>query len=191
MTLMLLLFTGGCAVFDLKKRRIPNGMILSGGCLFLMIRFGLGIKIGYAGGWGRLEPGMAAALLWGLCEAVKCLFRAGMLLAVLFPLYLFRMMGAGDIKMAAVLFGAAGMRQGGRILLCALAAAGVWSLGLLVRRKLAGARLRYLAFYLCRLSLGGGIEPYYLEARDGKEASFCLAPCLFLGVIGAALMRYL
>ena len=191
MTLMLLLFAGGCAVCDLKKRRIPNGMILSGGWLFLMIRFGLGIKIGYVGGWGRLEPGMAAALLWGLCEAVKCLVYAGMLLAVLFPLYLFRMMGAGDIKMAAVLFGAAGMQQGGRILLCGLAAAGVWSLVLLIRRGIVGQRLAYLAVYLYRFALGGSIKPYYLEARDGKEASFCLAPCLFLGVMGAELIRYL
>lgn len=191
MTWLLLLFAGGCAISDLKKRRIPNGMILSGGWVFLMIWFGLGIKIGYVDGWGRLEPGVAAAILLGLCEVVKCLLRAGMLLIMLFPLYLFRMMGAGDIKMAVVLFGAAGMRQGGRILLCGLAAAGVWSLGLLVWRRLLEVRLRYLAFYLCRFLFGGGIEPYYLEERDGKEASFCMAPFLLLGVMGSELIRHL
>lgn len=47
MTFLLLLFTGCCAFWDLKKRRIPNGMLLLGGLLFLLIRFGLGMKMGY------------------------------------------------------------------------------------------------------------------------------------------------
>lgn len=191
MTLLLLLFTGGCAVWDLKKRRIPNGLILAGGLLFLLIRFGLGVKQEYTAGWGSQPPGIGAALLLGIGEVGGYLFRTGISLCALFPMYLLRMIGAGDIKMAAVLFGAAGMQQGGRILLCGLAVAGVWSLVLLVWRGIAGKRLKYLVFYLYRFALGGSIEPYYLEARDGKEASFCLAPCLFLGVMGAELIRYL
>lgn len=51
LTFLLLLFTGGCAFWDLKKRRIPNGMLLLGGLLFLLIRFGLGMKMGYTAGW--------------------------------------------------------------------------------------------------------------------------------------------
>lgn len=51
MIFLLLLFTGGCAFWDLKKRRIPNGMLLLGGLLFLLIRFGLGMKMGYTAGW--------------------------------------------------------------------------------------------------------------------------------------------
>lgn len=60
MTFLLLLFTGGCAFWDLKKRRIPNGMLLLGGLLFLLIRFGLGMKMGYTARMGR-----AAAGIWG------------------------------------------------------------------------------------------------------------------------------
>ena len=125
MTFLLLLFTGGCAFWDLKKRRIPNGMLLLGGLLFLLIRFGLGMKMGYTAGWGGRLPGYGAALMMGIGETCGYLIRVGSLLIVLFPLYLFRMIGAGDIKMAAVLFGAAGLRQGGRIFLCGLAAAGI------------------------------------------------------------------
>ena len=191
MTFLLLLFTGGCAFWGLKKRRIPNGVLLLGGLLFLLIRFGLGMKMGYTAGWDGRLPGYGAALMMGIGETCGYLIRSGSLLIVLFPLYLFRMIGAGDIKMAAVLFGAAGLRQGGRIFLCGLAAAGIWSLVLLIRRGIARQRLTYLVFYLYRSALGGSVEPYYLEARDGKEASFCLAPCLFLGVIGAELIRYL
>ena len=191
MTFLLLLFAGSCAVLDLKKCRIPNGIILAGGLLFLLIRFGLGMKLGYTAGWGGRLPGTGAALMLGISETCGYLIRVGILLIVLFPLYLFRMIGAGDIKMAAVLFGAAGMRQGGRILLCGLAAAGIWSFVLFAKRGIVRQRLTYLVFYLYRFALGGSIEPYYLEARDGKEASFCLAPCLFLGVIGAELICYL
>lgn len=118
MTFLLLLFTGGCAFWDLKKRRIPNGMLLLGGLLFLLIRFGLGMKMGYTAGWDGRLPGYGAALMMGIGETCGYLIRIGSLLIVLFPLYLFRMIGAGDIKMAAVLFGAAGLRQGGRIFLC-------------------------------------------------------------------------
>ena len=164
---------------------------LLGGLLFLLIRFGLGMKMGYTAGWDGRLPGYGAALMMGIGETCGYLIRIGSLLIGLFPLYLFRMIGAGDIKMAAVLFGAAGLRQGGRIFLCGLAAAGIWSLVLLIRRGIARQRLTYLVFYLYRFALGGSVEPYYLEARDGKEASFCLAPCLFLGVIGAELIRYL
>lgn len=60
MIFLLLLFTGGCAFWDLKKRRIPNGMLLLGGLLFLLIRFGLGMKMGYTARMGR-----AAAGIWG------------------------------------------------------------------------------------------------------------------------------
>ena len=66
MTFLLLLFTGGCAFWDLKKRRIPNGMLLLGALLFLLIRFGLGMKMGYTAGWDGRLPGYGAALMMGI-----------------------------------------------------------------------------------------------------------------------------
>ena len=72
--------------------------------------------------YSRMEQVAAGELGRRLCQAsVKCADTwsvSGFYYCVLFPLYLFRMIGAGDIKMAAVLFGAAGVQQGGRILLC-------------------------------------------------------------------------
>ena len=53
MTFLLLLFTGGCAFWDLKKRRIPNGMLLLGGLWS-------GDEDGIYGRMGR-----AAAGIWG------------------------------------------------------------------------------------------------------------------------------
>lgn len=154
MTFLLLLFIGGCAFWDLKKRRIPNGMLLLGGLLFLLIRFGLGMKMGYTAGWDGRLPGYGAALMMGIGETCGYLIRVGSLLIVLFPLYLFRMIGAGDIKMAAVLFGAAGLQQGGRIFLCGLAAAGIWSLVLLSGVGLPGSGLHILCFICTGSRLG-------------------------------------
>ncbi len=154
MTFLLLLFTGGCAFWDLKKRRIPNGMLLLGGLLFLLIRFGLGMKMGYTAGWDGRLPGYRAALMMGIGETCGYLIRVGSLLIVLFPLYLFRMIGAGDIKMAAVLFGAAGVQQGGRILLCGLMAAGAWSVVLLFGVGLPGSVLHILCFICTGPRLG-------------------------------------
>lgn len=70
--------------------------------------------MGYTAGMGRRLPGYGAALMMGIGETCGYLIRVGSLLIVLFPLYLFRMIGAGDIKMAAVLFGAAGCSRAGR-----------------------------------------------------------------------------
>ena len=154
MTFLLLLFTGGCAFWDLKKRRIPNGMLLLGGLLFLWIRFGLGMKMGYTAGWDGRLPGYGAALMMGIGETCGYLIRIGSLLIVLFPLYLFRMIGAGDIKMAAVLFGAAGLRQGGRIFLCGLAAAGICRLYYLSGVGLPGSGLHILCFICTGPRLG-------------------------------------
>ncbi|MCQ4838257.1 hypothetical protein NE556_24350, partial [[Clostridium] symbiosum] len=47
---------------------------------------------------------------------------------IFFPLFLFRMMGAGDIKVMAVIAGYMGMDRGVEIIFYGLAAAAVWSL---------------------------------------------------------------
>lgn len=191
MTLVLLLFTAGCALWDLKKRRIPNRLILSGGLICVIFRFGFGIAAGYADGWRDVPPGVEAALLLGFYEAGAFFLRSLFMLCAMFPLYLFRMIGAGDIKMAAVLIGAAGMEEGSKILLYGLLTAGAWSLFLLIRHRLVGERIRYMMFYLNRLFALKIVEPYYIEARDGRQASFCMAPSLFIGLIAAEIIRYM
>ena len=41
-------------------------MLLLGGLLFLWIRFGLGMKMGYTAGWDGRLPGYGAALMMGI-----------------------------------------------------------------------------------------------------------------------------
>lgn len=191
LTFLLLLFTGGCAIFDLKKRRIPNRLLVIGGILIVLWRFSLGMDEGYRLGVGDMPPGEMAAFLVGLWQGGSAVLLAGGAVLALFPLYLFRMMGAGDIKLAALIWGGAGLWRGAHILEMGLAAAGIVSVYLLFRRGIASSRIRYLGAYLNRCFWQSVPEPYYLEERDGKIASFCLAPCLFLGVLGELLMRWL
>lgn len=188
MTLVLLLFAGGCAWWDLKKRRIPNGMILLGGLACLLIRFVVGIATGYSDGFNELPSGITAAVLMGFYEMGGVLLRAIIFICAMFPLYLFRMMGAGDIKMAAVLASGAGIEEGSRILLYGLITAGACSLFLMVRRGLVKDRIRYMRFYMYRFLALKTVEPYYIEARDGRKISFCMAPSLFIGLIAAQII---
>ncbi len=191
MTLVLLLFTGGCAWCDLKKRRIPNKLIVTGGLIFILMRFALGFEIGYASGWNEILPGIRAALISGMLEVGGFFLRAVILICVMFPVYALRMMGAGDIKLAAVLLGGAGMESGLWIIFCGLAAAGLWSLFIMIYRRLVRQRIRYLLFYMWNFWVTKTVEPYYIEARDGREMSFCMAPSLFFGVIAAEIIRHI
>ena len=96
------------------------------------------------------------------------------------------MIGAGDIKMGSrpvwVPPGAAG--AGG------FSCAG-WQLPEYGRSYylsgvgLPGSGLHILCFICTGPRFGGSVEPYYLEARDGKEASFWSGTVPVLGVIGA------
>lgn len=78
--LILILIAAFAAVYDVRFRRIPNWLTLTG------LIFGLGMNA-FLFGWG----GLRSSLL-GL----------GLGFLVYFPLYLLRGMGAGDVKLMAV-----------------------------------------------------------------------------------------
>lgn len=78
----------GAVAGDLRARRIPNTLVIYG-CLL-----GLALQALAAPGaalFPGAEPGLAAGLLGGL---------AG--LGLFLPLYVFRVMGAGDVKLVAM-----------------------------------------------------------------------------------------
>jgi prepilin peptidase CpaA len=91
---------------DLRTRRIPNALVLYGMALGLAFQ-------GFAPAGQGLVPGSEPGLLTGLLGGL-----AG--LALLLPLYLLRMMGAGDVKLVAM----AGVWLGASAVLNAV----VWSL---------------------------------------------------------------
>ncbi|WP_295524157.1 prepilin peptidase [uncultured Pseudacidovorax sp.] len=80
---LLLLWLAGAVFCDLRWRRVPNALVLAG-----MVGALLSLAVGAA------LPGLdgSAALMGGLAA-----------FAVLLPFYALRLMGAGDVKFAAVL----------------------------------------------------------------------------------------
>lgn len=157
----------------------------------ILVRLWSGMAAGYTSGYKVISPGIAAALLMGFYEVGGLLLRSLFVLCALFPLYLFRMVGAGDIKMAAVMIGGVGIKAGFRIILCGLLIAGIWSFVLMIRRGLVKKRFCYMRFYLYRFLALKNVEPYYLEARDGRNMSFCMAPSLFIGLIAAKIIWHM
>ena len=168
-----LLYFGSCALWDLRTRRVPNEWLI-GWCLLWMV---------------LVLPGEGAAL----SEEPRFLLRMAVTVLLLFPFFVFRMAGAGDIKAIAVLAGMTGLRETGCAVLYGLVPAALWSLFLLLRTGQAGKRARRFTEYMLELrtyvlhAAGSGRGPVcpppsYRRESD-REAEFCLIPFFFLGFL--------
>lgn len=89
--MLLAVVLGGAMVTDLASRRIPNGLIAVG--LVLAMAWHL---LGPEGAWSfdPRRPGATGGL--------GCLLGAALLFAAFLPLYVMRVMGAGDVKLMTV-----------------------------------------------------------------------------------------
>lgn len=144
----------GGAWFDLMSHRIPNAWIL------------LGASVGL-----YLYMDSAAGFLIRLC----------VITALFFPLYCCRMIGAGDIKLMALVCGYCGFRSGGSIIGAAFLAGAVWSFIKLLRSGSLKARLFYFAGYIRRMIQTKEAGIYYSPQRDGYAVTIPFAVCLCLG----------
>lgn len=162
---LVFLYLSGAAFFDLRTGKIPNRYLIVWAAVFLIRAVFLG------------------------CVG-QCLLETVVTAVILFPLFFFRMMGAGDVKLMALLGGVFGVREGFEVIFFGLSAAAVWSFFYMVRNgiflKRIGYFLNYLKWmkqYLGYFSKDELPIPYYDAARDGREAAFCLAPFILLGYI--------
>lgn len=170
--IFLLVVLAGAAYFDIREKRVPNWWNLGA---FLC---GLGLEISAA---GRLEggPGAAAAAYLGRSLAAAA---AG------FPLFALRMIGAGDIKLAAVVFACQGVGDGFRTLGSGLAAGAVCAAVRLLAGRQLRLRMEILYAYVQRMFFTGEAVPYYVKQRDA-QASVPLAACLFAGYLWTLFLR--
>lgn len=148
----LIFFFGIGAFFDWKERKVPNWWVLSG------LAAGIFFRKQYF-----FLPAIAVILLF-------------------FPLFLCRMIGAGDIKAMAVLVGFTGFGCGAVCLMAGFLIGGIFSLCKLLYKRELVRRLAYFGAYIQRLIRTRQIVPYYLPDRDGYGAAVPLTVCLFAGL---------
>lgn len=197
--LLLLPFLAAATWYDWRERRIPNWVTVLGLAVGLAAGAavaawvggggaggvgagGAGVGVGGAGvgGAGVGVGGVVLGLAVGLARALAAVLLTG-------GLYLLRMVGAGDIKLMAMIVGCLGFRRGGAGILAGLCLGAVWSLVKLVRCGILPARLRYFADYVQRYVETGRAAPYYRKGEDGEELVIPLGACIAAGS-GAVIM---
>ena len=176
--ILVFLYLAGGAAWDVKTGKLPNRYLL----LWLVILGGYEVLFGAAAG-GSAGVSVIRNPADGVLRFLG--FGGRILLATvfMFPLFYFHMMGAGDIKWAALLCGAIGLVSGALVIFYGLAAAAVWSFFCLVRKHLFLKRIKYFLNYMMNLPQMEEVIPYYRAERDGREAALSLAPFLFLGYL--------
>lgn len=147
------------AVSDWKTEKIPNALTV------VSVLAGFGYLL--AAGRGT-EAGAAAV-------------RGFAVLLFLFPFHLFRMMGAGDIKMMACMAVFLDREEWLQVMASAFVLAGVWSVLAMWKRDLARERLQYLFCYIQRFLRTGERTAYRTEETD-SAALLCLGPFLWAGM---------
>ena len=148
-------FALGAALCDLRCERVDNRQIVFGYLTGFLVHLG-------KRGAGGILPFLAGAvlpilLLWGL--------------------FLFRMLGAGDIKALSVLSGLLGASRGLRCLAWSVAAGAVLSLVLLAAERNWQERFLYFFQYVRRV-LASGRRVAYLRPEDAAAKIHFTVPVL-------------
>ncbi len=147
------------AFCDLKKRKVPNVLVLIGWLFSLIFHF----------------------LQCGLEGAFKSVMTVLVILATGFLLFLIRAVGAGDIKLCSVIGGIQGMAVCVHILAVSVFLAGIWSFAKLTKKRLLAKRFRYAWSYFTAGEAGRKL--YYDKSRDGTDCTILLAPFLAAGYL--------
>jgi prepilin peptidase CpaA len=153
----ILLIAGIAACFDLCTAKIPNAVLLSALAGGAALRLTALCRLGVPAFGSVLREGAR-----GLC---------GLLIPMLLllPVWHFRMIGAGDIKLLSVIGFLAGWRGSLWITFWSFAVAAVFSVGIMYRHHSAKKRLYYFLNYLRKVSRNEKTEPYR-EAGGGVAA---------------------
>lgn len=148
--LLLLLFVA--AWHDIRTRRIPNILVFPGAIVGVLLHVLFPQEMGGLGVLGSLAG-------WGTG------------LVLLLPLYLLRIMGAGDVKLMAMTGAFLGAQETVGALLCVLLAGGVLALG----AALCQGKLRVLWLnlnvMLLRTLAGGTMTGLFVSGKPGESAA--------------------
>ena len=164
---LLLLYSFSAMLFDLKTDKIPNYLValeLAGGLAYQLYIFGLMGILSFLG--GIVVPFLLS-----------------------YALFLFRMIGAGDIKLLMALGSVAGYPRNLKIMLWSVICGAVISVFIMWRRTGFKPRLSYLISYVRDFVRSGVRKPYRREGRGAENFHFTAA--IFAAVLVLALTRTL
>lgn len=149
---LVVLYAFWAMVLDLTRSKISNQYLIFGwivGAVMALIRSGVGGLPDYLG--GALLP-----------------------ILLLFVLFYFHMMGAGDIKLLSVLGGMMGIHTSIALLICSFAAGAIFSVGILTYRRSWSRRFRFLTRYVHNYMVTGLCIPYRSEKINRDSLHFAL-----------------
>ncbi len=111
-------------------------------------------------------------------------------LVIAYVLYFFRLLGAGDGKLIAVMMGWLGAWEGLYAIFAGLMVAVLWSLCRTRERGWIGVRLRRLYLYMVRMLYTGQAEQYDGLWEGERDGRIPLAACLAVGTVIDRILRY-
>lgn len=161
---VLLLILAIAVVTDVRHRRVPNVLVLAG-LLAGLLFHGLGPQVSGAGGLFSTQPGALGG--WRALGGAA----AGLLLFL--PFYLLRLLGAGDVKLLAVVGSFAGAAAFVNLALFVLLAG-----GLLALARMAWARNGPLVLRNALLAVGqlrNGGAPFDAGTRTAWRMPYAAA----------------
>lgn len=145
-----------------------------------------------------LIAGISGALVLGEGNmADRSLFAIGFMIRLItvailgFPIYRRGMIGAGDVKMAALFTAWLGVRDGLKALAIGFILGAVLALFKMLRHGSIVKRFLYLSAYIRHSFQSRKTEVYYDPSRDGKEAVIPLGACFFVGAAAAEIWQRL
>lgn len=147
------------AFMDLRDGKVKNGWVLFSWATGVSYRL---ITHGWLGIWQFLYSSMIPILL-------------------LFPLFCFRMLGPGDIKLFSALGGIMGLNPILHCIFISFFLGGIISLGILLSNGTLYFRLRHFAAYIHNILKTKQIIPYYKQGSQPENIHFTVP--ILLGVI--------
>lgn len=169
--LILLTVLSLCAVTDAGERRIPN--------IFLVWGTGAWILCAISVYWNGGKPDWPYATR----DIVFFFVRMSLTAALGFPFFVFRMTGAGDVKLMAFMAACLGWERWAAAMAAGLCLGAVLALGKMLLQGSTYQRFSYFKAYIGHLIRDRKVEAYYCPKRDGDECVIPMGVCFLAGTL--------
>ena len=147
---------------DITSLKVSNRIICTGWCL------------------GFLSNIFSTDLFTGSINWIKGIIIP---ICILFLLYIFKMLGAGDIKLISVIGGFFGSVFALKVFVVSIFIGGMWAVIKCVRYGYLYIRIIYFKKYLAEFIRSKKINPYYVRERDGDEIVIPFSAAIFAGYV--------